>query len=159
MVNADRWGATALLAASLVLLAAWPVWRMTDSAPTDSYAQSPDQFILGAETYAATHQIGERDGMPVVQPPPGSDVPVIARRFQFWPALDLQAGETYRLHVAAVDTVHSVVVQGREYSLVPGQVRMVEVTGPLILQCGEYCGLGHNRMQQKAPSRQGEGLK
>ncbi|MBC7908624.1 MAG: quinol oxidase [Rhodospirillaceae bacterium] len=151
MADTDRWGAMALLAATLVLLGAWPVWRMVETVPTDAYAQAPELFIQGAETYAAAHKIGERDGMPLVQPPPGSEIPVIARRFEFWPALELQAGQSYRIHVASTDTVHTVVVDGREYSLIPGQVRVVEVTPAskktIVIQCGEYCGLGHNRMR------------
>lgn len=149
--RADRLGAALLAAASLALLLAWPGWRLSDRRPADVYSQPPDAFQVAAETYAAAHAVGERDGMPLVRPPPGADVPVVARRFQFWPALQLQAGQTYHLHVATVDTVHSVVVQGRELSLVPGQVRVVDVTPeagtPPALQCGEYCGLGHTRMR------------
>lgn len=149
--RADRLGAALLAAASLALLLAWPGWRLRDTPPADAYSQPPEAFQAAAETYAAAHAVGERDGMPLVRPPPGADVPVVARRFQFWPMLQLQAGQTYRLHVAAVDTVHSVVVQGRELSLVPGQIRMVDVTpqagAPPALQCGEYCGLGHTRMR------------
>lgn len=147
----DRWGAGALAVAMTGLLLAWPGWRLTDFPPADAYAQDSGIFAGVAETYAAAHRIGERDGMPLVRPPPGADVPVIARRFEFWPALELEAGQTYRLHVAALDTVHTVAVDGREVILIPGQVRVVEVmpsrSGPLALQCGEYCGLGHNRMR------------
>lgn len=149
--RADRLGAGVLAAASLILLLAWPGWRLSDAPPVDAYMQAPDAFLAAAEAYAAAHAVGERDGMPLVRPPPGAAVPVLARRFQFWPALQLQAGQTYRLHVATVDTVHSVVVQGRELALLPGQVRVVDVTPeagtPPALQCGEYCGLGHTRMR------------
>jgi cytochrome c oxidase subunit 2 len=139
----DRLGAALVLAGSLGLLAAWPGWRVSEVSERDAYAQSPEIFLQAAEAFAAAH------GGEPVRPPPGADIPVIARRFEFWPPLELKAGETYRLHVASTDTVHTVVVQGRELSLVPGQVRVVEITpkaGELPLQCGEYCGLGHNRM-------------
>lgn len=151
LARADRLGAGVLAAASLALLLAWPGWRLSDAPPVDAYTQTPEAFQAAVETYAAQHAVGERDGMPLVRPPPGADVPVLARRFQFWPALQLQAGQAYRLHVATVDTVHSVVVRGRELALVPGQVRVVDVTPeagtPPALQCGEYCGLGHTRMR------------
>lgn len=147
----ERLGASALLAGAVGLVLAWSGWWLRDVPPADAYAQDPALFLAAAETYAGAHGVGERDGMPLVRPPPGADVPVVARRFQFWPALQLQAGQTYRLHVASVDTVHSVVVAGRELALLPGQVRVVEVTAqaaaPPALQCGEYCGLGHNRMR------------
>lgn len=149
--RADRLSAAALALASVVLLLAWPGWRLSDAPPAQSYPQDPAAFLAAAESFAAAHAVGERDGMPLVQPPPGADIPVVARRFQFWPALRLQAGRTYRLHVASLDTVHSVVVQGRERSLLPGQVRVMEITPaagtPPALQCGEYCGLGHTRMR------------
>ena len=141
----DQLGAVLVMAATLGLLAAWPGWRVGEVSERDAYVQPAEISIEAAEAFAATH------GGEVVRPPPNSDVPVIARRFEFWPQLELQAGQTYRLHVAAADTVHTLVVNGRELSLVPGEVRVVEVTprhGELPLQCGEYCGLGHNRMRQ-----------
>ncbi|MBX9634834.1 MAG: quinol oxidase [Magnetospirillum sp.] len=152
--RADRWGAALLLAVTLGLLAAWPVWRLTDLAPADAYAQTPENFAQSMEVYVAVHQVGERDGMPLIRPQPGADIPVIARRFEFWPALELKAGQSYRLHVTSLDTVHTVVVHGQEFSLIPGQVRVIQLApakpGMLILQCGEYCGLGHNRMRGSA---------
>jgi cytochrome c oxidase subunit 2 len=147
--RAERLGAALLLAASLGMLAGWPGWRLSDTPPADAYVQDPLLFAAAAETYADAHKVGEAGGIPIVQPPPGGAVPVLARRFEFWPALRLQAGQTYHLHVAAVDTVHSVVAAGHELALVPGQVRVVTVVAGdgVVLQCGEYCGLGHNRMQ------------
>jgi cytochrome c oxidase subunit 2 len=147
--RAERLGAGLLLVVSLGLLLAWPGWRASDVPPGESYAQDPVLFVAAAETYAERHQVAERDGVPVVAPMAGADVPVIARRFQFWPALRLRAGQTYHLHVMAVDTVHSVVIAGRELALLPGQARVVTVVadGDVALQCGEYCGLGHNRMR------------
>lgn len=140
-----RLGAAMLAAATAGLLLAWPGWRLSDTPPRDAYALETQEFLAGAEAYADSHRRGEK-----VRPQPGDHVPVVARRFQFWPDLELQAGQTYHLHVAAVDVVHSVVVQGRELALVPGQVRVVDITpsaGDVVLQCGEYCGLGHNRMR------------
>ncbi|MCR6632504.1 MAG: quinol oxidase [Magnetospirillum sp.] len=145
----DRWGAALLAAATAALILAWPGWHLGDAVPEDSYPQEPELFAAAAESYVDLHRVGERDGVPLVRPPPDAHVPVVARRFEFWPALELQAGRTYHLHVAAVDTVHSVVAQGREYALVPGQVQVITVVPgeQVTLQCGEYCGLGHNRMR------------
>ncbi|MGE5547973.1 MAG: quinol oxidase [Solirubrobacterales bacterium] len=145
----DRLAAAAFLLVSVVLLAAMPAWRMDDRPPVDAYAESAPAFLARAEAFAARHATGaETDGLPVVAPPPG-DVPVVARRYQFWPALELEAGHTYRLHVASIDTVHSVAIDGHELLLIPGEVRVIEVrpSAPLTLQCGEYCGLGHNKMR------------
>lgn len=149
--RADRLGAALLGVGTAIALAAWPGWHLRDTPAADAYVQDPAAFVAAAEAFAAAHGQGEREGVPLVAPPPGADVPVMARRFQFWPALRLQAGRTYRLHVSSVDTVHSVVVNGRELALIPGEVRVVKVTAvagmPAALQCGEYCGLGHTRMR------------
>ncbi|HLO76859.1 MAG TPA: quinol oxidase [Magnetospirillum sp.] len=147
----ERAAAALMAVATAGLLLAWPGWRMRDAPPGDGYARNVDQFAAAVEAFAAAHTVGERDGVPLVRPPPGAEVPVLARRFQFWPALQLQAGQTYRLHLAAQDTVHSVVIDGRELALLPGQVRVMAITPAQgtapALQCGEYCGLGHNRMR------------
>lgn len=145
----DRLAAAAMVAATLGLLAALPAWRMSDAPPMDAIAESPAAFQARAEAFTTRYATGrDVEGVPVVAPPPG-DVPVVARRFEFSPALELEAGKTYRLHVASVDTVHSLALDGRELLLVPGETRVVEITprGPLTFQCGEYCGLGHNKMR------------
>lgn len=137
---ADRLFAALFAVVAALMLAAWPGWRM-DEAPA-GYAQEPHDFLERVEAFA-----GGRD---VVRPPPG-DVPLLARRFEFWPALELKAGQTYRLHVGSVDGVHALALDGRETLLVPGRVQVFEVTpaapGPLDLRCNEYCGLGHNKMR------------
>jgi cytochrome c oxidase subunit 2 len=147
----DRIASAAMMALTLGLLAALPAWRMSDAPPPDAFAEPAPDFLARAEDFAARHATGlQVDGLPLVKPPPG-DVPVVARRYEFTPALELEAGKTYRLHVASVDTVHSLAVDGRELLLVPGQTRVIELTpsapGPLALQCGEYCGLSHTRMR------------
>lgn len=136
----DRLATALFIAATLALAVAWPGWRLADAPP--AYAEAPAAFAARVDAFA--------DGNAVVRPAPG-DVPVLARRFEFFPALELQVGQTYRLHVSSVDGVHSLVLDGREVLLVPGQVRILEVTperpGGLDLRCNEYCGLGHNRMR------------
>lgn len=146
----DRRATTVFGLVTLALLLAWPGWHRSDEEAANVTAVASETFIERAEAYAATHAVGERDGMPLVRPDPAAEVPVIARRFQFWPALELKAGQTYRLRLAAVDTVHSVAIAGHEVLLVPGRASLLEITpaaaGPLPIQCAEYCGLGHNRM-------------
>lgn len=136
----DRWLAMLLALATVVLVAAWPGWRLAD-APA-AYAESPESFAARVEAFAR--------GQQVVRPAPG-DVPVLARRFEFHPALELKVGHTYRLHLSSVDGVHALAVNGAEIMLVPGEVRVLELTpdraGPVQARCTEYCGLGHNRMR------------
>lgn len=136
-------------AATLGLLLAFPAWRMEDIPP--AYALEPVEVLERVQDFAALHATGtEIDGMPLVAPPPG-DVPVLARRYEFWPALELAAGQTYRLHASSLDGIHSMVLDGQELLLVPGEVRVLEITprspGRLDIRCNEYCGLGHNKMR------------
>lgn len=145
----DRWGAALLLAASLGLLAAMPAW-WTPSRPGSS-AGPAEGFQARLEAMVTAHATGrEADGMPVVRPPPG-DVYLSAERYRFYPALELEAGQSYRLLVAATDVVHGIALGPHERILLPGQVVEIKVptdrAGLFSPQCSEFCGNGHNRMK------------
>lgn len=145
----ERWAVGALAAASIGLLAALPAWRMSEGPP-GLYAEDPEDFRARVARFANAHATDDEiEGLRVVAPPPG-DVPVLAQRFRFDPALRLKVGQTYRLHVASVDTVHSMAIEGTELFLIPGEVRVLTLTpgkpGRMRVQCNEYCGLGHNKM-------------
>ncbi|HSV28756.1 MAG TPA: cytochrome C oxidase subunit II [Candidatus Omnitrophota bacterium] len=137
---AERLAVILFAAVTLALLAALPAWRMSD-APAFA-EETPESFAARVEAFTA--------GQEVVTPPPG-DVPLLAERFRFRPALRLKAGQTYRLHLSSIDGVHSLAIDGREVLLVPGQVRVLTITpeapGMLDIRCNEYCGLGHNKMR------------
>ncbi|MDA8232309.1 MAG: quinol oxidase [Magnetospirillum sp.] len=147
---AERLAVTAFAGITLALALLMPGWRADDRAPPDGYAMSPDAFVRWEDAFAARNATGRMVQIgPLVRPPPG-DVPVLARRFAFVPALELRAGRTYRLHLSAADGVHSAALDGREVLLVPGRVAVLAITpsrpGIMTLQCGEYCGIGHSRM-------------
>lgn len=131
------------IAAFVLLAALWPGWRRDEAEP--GQAVDAAAFVAEVHAFAARHRRGE-----MVAPPPGA-VPLLARRFEFWPSLRLEAGQTYRLRVMAEDSVHSLAVRGREVLLVPGRVHEIAVTPrvgeEIELRCNEYCGLGHNRMR------------
>lgn len=133
----------AALLAFAALAALWPGWRGAEEG--DGEAVEVAVFAAQVRAFAAAHQVGE-----VVVPPPGP-VPMLARRFEFWPPLRLEAGQTYRLRLMADDGLHSVAVAGREVLLVPGRVQEIELVArpgdEIELRCNEYCGLGHNRMR------------
>lgn len=127
--------------AFLALVAWWPGWR----GPEQPLGEAVDAagFAAQTESFAARYQAGER-----VEPPPG-DVPLLARKFEFWPDVKLNPQARYRLRVMAQDGVHSVAVNGTEMLLVPGYVQDIDVVpgDQIELRCNEYCGLGHNRMR------------
>jgi len=141
----------ALVLASLLLLLTWLGGHGWEPALTvESYAADSAAFTARFEAQLAAHATGETIGtMPVVRPPPG-DVVVRVRRWEFSPALELQPGQTYRLHLLAEDVVHSAAIGDAEELLMPGVVKVVTLVTPpsgrVRIQCGEYCGLGHTKM-------------
>lgn len=142
--------AALLLGGSLALTAAMPGWR-SPSLPGDVYEMAPEAFARKVKAMVEAHATGRSEQeMPLVHPPAG-DVYLLAERWRFYPALELEKGKTYRLHVASLDSAHSLVMKSGERLLVPGRVEVLNVTpglpGPLAPQCAEYCGLQHNRMK------------
>lgn len=132
----DRLAAAALTLLTIALLALLPAWRMAEPKP--AYMMPPELFRARVQAFAH-----DKD---VVEPMPG-DVFLLAEPFRFWPELKLQPGQTYRLHIASVDGVHAVAINGTEILLAPGDVWVAEINGPQDLRCNEYCGLGHNKMR------------
>lgn len=141
-----------VLAAIAALFTALPAWRARPPVTAERYAIAAADFAALVEAQVAAHATGEMvgDGIPVVRPPPG-DVYVLAQRWQFRPMLELQAGERYRLHVASVDVLHGFALDDIDLLLVAGEAQMVPLVAtlgrPLVMQCSEYCGLGHNLMK------------
>lgn len=133
----------AAMLAFLALAAWWPGWREAEQ-PLGQVVDAA-AFVTQTEAFAGRYQKGER-----VEPPAG-DVPLLARKFEFWPDVKLQPDQSYRLRLMAQDGVHSVAVNGTELLLVPGYVQDIDVSpgDQLELRCNEYCGLGHNRMRLK----------
>ena len=144
--------ATLLLSIALVLVVTWLTGSYGEPAGVTGYPQEMTEFRARLDAQAAgfaTGRVVEGTTVPLVRPPSG-DVYVLARRWEFEPALELEAGKPYRLHILAEDAVHSAVVGDTEVLLTPGLVRVVPLAAPaegkVRLQCGEYCGLGHTRM-------------
>jgi cytochrome c oxidase subunit 2 len=141
-----------LLSTALILVVLWLTTPYGEPATVGGYAADLPQFRTRLDAQAAAFATGrtvEGTAIPLVRPPAG-DVYVLARRWEFEPALELAPGKSYRLHILAEDAVHSAVVGSTEVLLSPDLVRVVPLTTPVDgkvrLQCGEYCGLGHTRM-------------
>jgi cytochrome c oxidase subunit II len=91
-------------------------------------------------------------GVPVVKPPPGGDAYMFARTFEGWPILELEKGQTYRLHLSSLDLMHGFSLQpvNMNIEIHPGIEQIITVTpkeaGTFGVVCNEYCGLGHQTM-------------
>ena len=89
---------------------------------------------------------------PVVAPPPGSDIYMVARLWSFWPILELEKDKTYRLHLTSMDYNHGFSLQPANINIqiVPGYEHVVTVTpnraGTYSVICNEYCGINHSSM-------------
>jgi cytochrome c oxidase subunit 2 len=105
-----------------------------------------DEYTVRRETAA---------NIPVVHPPPGSDVYLIGRLWQWWPILELEQGQSYRLHISSMDWQHGFSLQPVNINtqILPGYEMVMTVTPDTSVEqtiiCNEFCGLGHHNMTGK----------
>ena len=142
------YGVGAVLA---LLFLAQPAWRgLARATEIETYAITETEFAAKLQAQNTRYKVGDADGVPVVRPPPG-DVYVAAGRWRFLPVLELEAGQSYRFHVASEDILHGVVIGGKEALLTPGRAAIMPVSageaGRFAMVCSEYCGLEHNKMR------------
>jgi cytochrome c oxidase subunit 2 len=135
------------------MMVGWHVWG-DQNLSTETYRTTPEQFsdktqAMVDEYTVRTETVQET---PEVAPPPGSDVYLIARLWSFWPILELEEGQTYRLHLTSMDYNHGFSLQPANINIqvVPGFEHVVTITpnqsGTYSIVCNEYCGIGHHQM-------------
>jgi len=118
----------------------------------EAYRTTPEAFAAKAEAMANEYKVREEAGMPVVRPPPGSDVYLIARLWQWWPILEFEKDQTYRLHISSMDWTHGFSLQpvNINLSIHPEYDMVVTLTpneaGEFSVVCNEFCGIGHHNM-------------
>ena len=132
------------------------VWHFTgeQNLSNEAYRIDPDVFAARAEEMAELYTVREEGdtGIPVVHPPPGSDVYLISRLWEWWPVLELEKDQSYRLHLSSMDWQHGFSLQPTNiniqvhpnYDLVL-TIKPDEV-GTFSVVCNEYCGIGHHNM-------------
>jgi cytochrome c oxidase subunit 2 len=97
----------------------------------------------------------EASGFPIVAAPPGSDVYIRASTWQWYPILQLEMGEEYRLHISSMDLQHGFSLQPVNINLqvIPGYDYVATITptssGEFTIVCNEYCFVGHHTMVGK----------
>ena len=98
---------------------------------------------------------GGKTGVPVVRPPPGSDVYLLARLWEWYPILELEKGKEYRLHLSSIDWQHGFSLQPTNINIQvhPGYEMVLTMTpsetGEYGVVCNEFCGIGHHNMVGK----------
>ena len=140
----------------LVMFFMMPWWHVygKQNLANEAYRSTPEMFQKKVDEMVAKHKVREETDqkIPVVKPPPGSDVYLIARLWQWWPMLELQAGQTYRLHLQSMDWLHGFSLQPENINIQvhPGYEHVLTVTptapGTYSIVCNEYCGINHHTM-------------
>ncbi|RMD64607.1 MAG: cytochrome C oxidase subunit II [Alphaproteobacteria bacterium] len=144
---------------SIIMFLAMIYWHMTgeQNLSNEAYRIKPEVFAAKAEAMVEQYQVGEEGdtGVPVVHPPPGSDVYLIARLWEWWPVLELEKGQSYRLHLSSMDWQHGFSLQPTNINIQvhPGYEMVLTITpneaGEFGVVCNEYCGIGHHTMVGK----------
>jgi cytochrome c oxidase subunit 2 len=138
----------------MVLFAMMPLWHWKGGQNPSGIRRrvDPVKFYERTMQFANTYKIGTDRGVPIVAPPPGSEVYLTGMTFQWYPILQLQAGATYRLHMSSLDVNHgfSLYPMNVNFQIVPGYDYALQVTptaaGDFRIICNEFCGIGHHTM-------------
>ena len=143
----------------LVMFFAMIYWHLEgeQNLSNEAYRITPDAFAEKTEAMVEQYQVGvEGDtGVPVVHPPPGSEVYMISRLWEWWPVLELEKDQSYRLHLSSMDWQHGFSLQPTNINLqVHPDYEMVltitpNETGDFFVVCNEFCGVGHHTMVGK----------
>jgi cytochrome c oxidase subunit 2 len=138
----------------MVLFAMMPLWHLKGGQNPSGIRRKvdPQAFYQRTQEFIAQYQIGEDRGMPIVAPPPGSDVYLTALAFQWTPILQLEKDKEYVLHMSSLDVNHgfSLYPMNINFQVVPGydyglRVKPTEA-GDFRIICNEFCGIGHHIM-------------
>ncbi len=141
----------------LILFFMMPYWHIygKQNLSNEAYQTTPAKFGAKVQTMINQYQVGEEAGIPVVHPPAGSDIYMLGRLWQWWPILELEKDQTYRLHLSSMDWQHGFSLQPININLqvLPGYEMVLTVTpdqsGEYAVVCNEYCGIGHHTMLGK----------
>ena len=135
------------------MIVGWHIYGKQNLS-TETYKTSPELFVKKAQAVVDKYTVRTEttENIPVVAPPPGSDVYLVARLWNFWPIIEFEKGKTYRLHLTSLDFNHGFSLQPANINIqiVPGYEHVVTVTpnqsGTYSVVCNEYCGINHHTM-------------
>jgi cytochrome c oxidase subunit 2 len=140
----------------MVMTFMMPYWHVVgkQNLGTETYKTTAKVFQESVQTFVDKYEVrkeGPRN-YPVVAPPAGGDVYMLARLWEWWPILELKKGETYRFHLSSLDWQHGFSLQPANINIqvVPGYEHVFTLTpnasGEYSVICNEYCGIGHHLM-------------
>ncbi|MEN9663570.1 MAG: cytochrome c oxidase subunit 2 [Verrucomicrobiota bacterium] len=144
-----------------------PYWhfRGKQNSTGEAYTVAPVAYLARAEAFVKSNRVGTWKNqasnnpllteLPLVEPAPGGDAYLVARMWQWYPALRLHVGETYRLHLSSLDLQHGFSLQplNMNFQVIPGYDHVITITptsrGEFTIVCNEFCGMGHHLMSGK----------
>ena len=138
----------------VILSMAMPYWAVKgkQNSAGEAYTVEPAAFAARVRQFIESNKVGELDGMPVVEPAPGSDAYLQAQMWAWTPILKLREGQTYRVHISSVDLQHgfSLLPMNMNFQVVPGYDHVLTLTptgkGTFDIVCNEFCGINHHLM-------------
>jgi cytochrome c oxidase subunit II len=138
----------------IVMFLVMPYWHFfgKQNSTGESYRVTPEAFEARAKLFVDNHTVGELNGMPIVEPPPGSDAYLVAKMWSWYPVLQLKKGQTYRIHLSSTDLQHGFSLQpmNMNFTVLPGYDHVLTLTptstGEFPIVCNEFCGIGHHMM-------------
>jgi len=122
---------------------------------TETYRISADAYEEKVEAFAEKYTVREESDMPVVKAPAGEDIYLLGRTYQWWPILELEKGQSYRVHLSSTDLQHGFSLQPVNINIQvhPGYEHILTLTptetGEFGIICNEFCGIGHHTMTGK----------
>ena len=142
-----------------------PYWHVfgKQNIANEAYRNTPEAYTAKTQAMVDKHKVREEKvkvgeaelTIPVVMPPAGGDVYLIARLWQWWPMLELEEGQTYKLHLMSMDWLHGFSLQPENINIEvhPGYEHLLTVqptrAGTYSIICNEYCGINHHTMASK----------
>ena len=131
-----------------------PLWYFMgrQNVPAETYRTTPQDYAAVVNDFVSKYQVGDENGIPIVAAPPGSDVYLRASTWQWYPILQLEKGQEYRLHISSMDLQHGFSLQPVNINLqvIPGYDYVATITptssGEFTIVCNEFCSLGHHTM-------------
>ncbi len=141
----------------MILFAMMPFWHFRGGQNPSGIRRTvtPTDYSDRVNRFIQDYQIGYENGMPVVEPPPGSHVYLLGRMWSWYPILKLKKGADYILHLSSVDINHGfgLFPININFQVVPGYDYGLKITpnsaGDFRIICNEFCGIGHHLMVGK----------
>jgi cytochrome c oxidase subunit II len=143
----------------IVLTLMMPFWHIygEQNLSSEAYRSTPENYLAKAQKVVDQFTIRTEGptNTPVVKPPVGEDIYLVARLWNWWPIFELERGKSYRLHIMSMDWQHGFSLQPANINVqvLPGYDMVMTVTpnktGAHSIVCNEYCGILHHNMVGK----------